>query len=78
MRTKCALGTKWRILNSSFAEQRRSMVWLYGNRKRLFGRWQVLMAAYDHTLFPMFAIQVCIIPAAPRRLCSSLRVLLIE
>lgn len=53
-----ATGAKWRILNNSFAEQRRSMVWLYGNRRRLFGRWQVLMAAYDHTLFPMFAIQV--------------------
>ena len=40
------------------------MVWLYGNRRRLFGRWQVLMAAYHHTLFPMFAIQVCIGPLA--------------
>ncbi len=34
------------------------MMLLYGNRKRLFGRWQVLMAAYDHTLFPIFAVQV--------------------
>ena len=78
MHTKCASGAKWRILNSSFVEQRRSMVWLYGNRKRLFGRWQVLMAAYDHTLFPMFAIQVFITPAVPCRLCRSLRVLQIE
>jgi len=39
------------------------MMLLYGNRKRLFGRWQVLMAAYDQTLFPIFAVQVapCVI-----------------
>jgi len=44
------------------------MMLLYGNRKRLFGRWQVLMAAYDHTLFPIFAVQV-----APCMTALSLR-----
>ena len=36
------------------------MVLLYGNRKRLFSKWQVLTAAYQHTYFAMFAVQVYI------------------
>ncbi len=57
---ECDPGASWRIFNQVTYEQRQSMVLMYGNRKRLFGRWQVLTAAYEHTFFPMFGVQVCI------------------